>query len=558
MLLNLHVKNLALIDESEIEFGKGFNVLTGETGAGKSLVIGSVNLALGERAPKGLVREGADSALIELVFSADSEEARDMIASLGIDNNGSEILITRKISAAGRSICRINGETVSLSALKKVSPCLIDIHGQHSHEELRVMQNHLRYLDNYLSAELGDLLPQMRDLYRVCRDRKQELDSQSMDHEEQLREISFLQFEIDEINQAGLRLGEDEELEKDYRKLQHGVKLVEAMSEAQQQCSSGADSASERIARSVRSLRDTAGYDEKVDELAGQLAEIESLLDDFSVDLAETLETADFSEERFSEVEGRLNEINRLKEKYGRTIPEILQTKREKETRLEQLNHYETYLQDLKKQYQEAEQKMHEMADHISEIRQKRAPEFAAAIRENMLDLNFDYAEFEIRFEENEKIQETGKDKVRFLISVNPGESLMPLDQAASGGELSRIMLAVKTVLAENDSIDTLIFDEIDTGISGRTAQKTAEKMKKISAHRQLICITHLPQIAAMADSHFLIEKSSANGRTVSAVRRLSRDDSTEELARMLGGVEITDAVRQNAKEMKEMAEKFS
>lgn len=555
MLWNLYVKNLALIHESEIAFGPGLNILTGETGAGKSMIIGSVNLAMGGRAPKGLVREGAESALVELTFHTDEEEVRDLMRQMDLDDASGEIIITRKITAAGRSVCRVNGETVSLSALKTLTSHLIDVHGQHSHESLRTAGNHRTFLDAYAGEDLKPLLTDMKDLYHTWQEQKKILQENSINREEQLREISFLEFEIREIEEASLTPGEDETLEKEYRRLSHSQKTAESYAAVNGWCASGEGSASEQIGRALRELLEASRYSEEASEFADRLSEISSLLDDFNMDLSSAMEETEDSGQALAEAEKRLNEINRLKEKYGHTIADILALREEKIRRLEQLNHYEEYLEQLRKDLGQTEEKLYACAERISAVRKKKAAVFEQAVCKVMKELNFAHVEFSVAFSRLEEPAAHGIDGIRFLISTNPGEPVRPLDQVASGGELSRIMLAVKTVLARKDHTGTLIFDEIDSGISGRTAQCVAEKLRETARHHQLICITHLPQIAAMADTHFLIEKSTDAGRTVSEVRALDREDSIRELARMLGGAEITDTVRDNAREMKEMAE---
>lgn len=554
MLLNLHVRNLALIDETEIEFGRGLNVLTGETGAGKSLIIDSVNLALGGRISRGMIRKGEPEALIELVFEASDPVLTGHLAEYDIYPEDGELIISRKILASGRSVFRVNGETVSASKIKKIASFLIDIHGQHEHESLLVKKNHLKYLDAFAKKSLQDLPAQMSDAYRSYDQIRRKLKDTQMNKEERARELSFLTFEIEEIENAGLYEGEDEKLEEQYRRLSNGQKIMSALNECYQLCASEDGCASETIGMAARRLQDAASYDEGLQTLAGQLEEIDSLLGDFNTDLSRYLDDVDYSAETYEKTGNRLDEINHLKMKYGKSVSDILNAAEEKKARCEQLKNYEDYQKKLRKQLENTEKTLKKLSDRISDIRKKCAVEFSHLVEQSLRELNFLDVHFQIDFQTLDHYTKNGRDDVRFLISTNPGEPLKPLDQVASGGELSRIMLALKTILASEDEIDTLIFDEIDSGISGRTAQKVAEKMKLTARHHQILCITHLPQIAAMADCHYLIEKKAEDMHTVSSVRRLNEEESVSELARMLGGVEITRAVLDNAREMKRLA----
>ena len=554
MLLNLHVKNLALIEESEVTFGSGLNILSGETGAGKSIIIGSVNLALGGKVSRSMLRENAEFALVELIFSIENEAQAEVLRALDIFPENGEIIMSRKIYASGRSVSRINSETVSASVMRKVASLLIDIHGQHEHESLLAKRNHMKYLDDFAKRVLAErkLLAEVYDEYTVCR---KKLEEASLDAKQQARELSFLQYEIDEIDQADLKPGEDEALEADFKKMSHGRKITEAIAECQELCSEGNENAADLIGRSVRALHMVAQFDASMEALSGQLEEVENLFSDFNRELSGYASELNFSEEAFQQIEDRLNQINHLKAKYGKTIERILEARQEKEEKLDQLQHYEEYRQQLQENLSQAEAKLNQLCQEVTEIRKSYAKDLTVQTTAALQDLNFLDVRFEMEFSRLDHFTANGWDETRFMISTNPGEPLKPLDAVASGGELSRIMLALKTVLAEHDEIETLIFDEIDSGISGRTAQMVAEKIKMTSKNHQIICITHLPQIAAMADHHFLIEKTSSADSTISNIRPLEREESIQELARMLGGVKITDTVLQNAKEMKEMAD---
>lgn len=555
MLQNLHVKNLALIDEAEVEFAEGLNILSGETGAGKSIIIGSINLALGEKVPKELLRDNDDTAFVELVFYVDNPEVLEAIRRLGIEVEDEIIILNRKITS-GRAIARINGEAVSASRLKEVAALLIDIHGQHEHQSLLHKKKHLEILDAYAKDALGDRIERLSRCYYEYRKLEEEWANASMDSEERSRELSFLQYEVDEIQQASLRVGEDEELEQLYRKFSNGKKLMDAVNMAYAAVGAEDGNASERIGRALRELSAVAQYDEKVAGLEEQLADIDNLLADVSHEMAAYLSDEEFDDETYFETEKRLDLINHLKSKYGTTIEAILAACQEKTDRINILKDYDEYLNQLSTKKNQKMQELDDLCEQVSKLRQKESVKLCAAIQESLQELNFLDVRFTMEFARTQDYTAFGTDDVEFMISTNPGEPVKPLGKVASGGELSRIMLAIKTVMAESDDIATLIFDEIDSGISGRTAQMVSEKMNLIAKNHQIICITHLPQIAAMANSHFLIEKSVEHQSTYSRIKRLKEEESVEELARMLGGVEITDTVMQSAREMKQMAAK--
>ena len=554
MLQSLHVKNLALIDEAEVNFEKGLNILSGETGAGKSIIIGSVNLALGGKASRDMVRRDADYALVELIFQIENEELEEKLKALDVYPEDHQVIMTRKLMS-GRSVCRINSETVAASRMRDVASFLIDIHGQHEHQSLLSYKNHLKYLDAYAGNEVENVKTALAKAFKTYQAKKKELSEASFDEEQQARELSFLQFEIEEITNANLQDGEDEELETLYRKLANGRKIMESAGTAHELTAGSGENASELIGRALRELISVSAYDETMQSLSDQLSEIDSLLGDFTHELSAYLSDTDFSEELFCRTQERLDEINHLKSKYGDSIEKILHALEEKEAKAEKLAHFDAYRKQLEDELAKQEAVVRNYSDQLHEIRQKYAKIFVKEVTQSLIDLNFLDVRFEMRFEKLDHYTANGQDDARFYISTNPGEELRPLEQIASGGELSRIMLALKTVLAEHDDIETLIFDEIDSGISGRTAQMVAEKMKMTGKNHQIICITHLPQIAAMADAHFLIEKMAENGSTVSQIRMLEREESISELARMLGGVKITDRVLESAKEMKELAE---
>lgn len=554
MLLNLHVKNMALIRELDVDFTGGLNILSGETGAGKSIILGSINVALGMQGFKGFAREDADSALVELVFSAETEAIRQKMLELDLPLEDGQLILSRRM-ANNRSISKVNGETVPVSVIRELASVLIDIHGQHEHQSLLYQKNHLKILDEFAGAQLQPLKEKGAVLYEAYAANKKELESARLDEAQRKKEFDFLQYEVEEIDNCNLRPNEDEELEQQFKRLANARRIAQDASEAYQLLSEGRENASDFVSRALQRIMAVSAYDEHLSNLNNQLAEVESLLTDFNRELSDYLEELTFDEKEFSQVEERLDTINRMKTKYGNSIEQILAYREEKEARLQQLLDYDTYLAKLEKQYKESEQRLRENAEAMSEIRTCFAKKLSAVIQEELQDLNFLETKFAIRVEQTAEPGANGFDEVCFLISLNPGLPLRPLADVASGGELSRIMLALKTVLAEKDEMPTLIFDEIDVGISGRTAQKVSEKMALIARNHQVLCITHLAQIASMADSHFLIEKIVQDGRTVTRIRTLEREESVEELARILGGAQITELTMQSAREMKELAE---
>lgn len=558
MLRSLRVKNLALIRETEVEFGEGLNILTGETGAGKSLLIGSVNLALGGKFEKDMLRRGEENGLVELVFDCEEERLAEKLKSMDLEpSEDGTVILSRKLSS-GKSICRINGETVTAKQVKELSELLIDIHGQHEHQSLLNKKKHMEILDAYAGAEFAECAGRVAALYHECTALEKKITEETLDDTSRSREQSLAEFEQKEIADASLQPGEDEELEQAYRKMSNSRKIAESLAESYQLSGNDAeDGAGNSLSRALRALRSVTMYDPALEQMEEQLAEVESLLSDYNHDVSEYMSELEFDEEDFRSTEDRLNTINHLKGKYGNTIEKILRYKEEKEAYLEKLADYDAYMQKLNAEWEEKQALLKKACEELSEIRRKNAAVLTQKLKDALIGLNFLTVEFDIAVRPGQAITAKGYDDVEFLISTNPGESLKPLNQVASGGELSRVMLAIKTVLAGKDAIDTLIFDEIDTGISGRTAWKVAEQLSILAGAHQVICITHLPQIAAMADVHFIIEKSSTDDMTITDIHKVAEEESLAELARLLGSDTLTEAALSNAKEMKEQANGF-
>lgn len=553
MLQNLHVKNLALIDEIEVEFKDGLNILTGETGAGKSIILGSISLALGGRYTKDILRQGAEYGFVELTFLVENESQQKKLKEMDIYPEEGMVTLSRRLMA-GRSVSRINGETVQMGLLKEVSSILIDIHGQHEHQSLLYKKNHLGIVDAFAREYLEEDKKKAAQAYKAYKACEKELKEAMADESQRAKELSFLKFEVSEIQEAHLLPGEDEELESLYRRMTNSKKIADSVNEAYLYTSEGGGNASEALSRAIRALSEASEYDDRAAQLYDQLVEVDSLLNDFNRELADYSKTCEFSDEEFYETENRLNEINHLKTKYGDTVEKILDYCASQEERIGILEDYDNYILRLKDQYAKAEEALRQSTARLTKIRKKQAKILEQAIEEGLKDLNFENVKFRIQFESTKDYTAEGMDDIEFMISLNPGQPVKPLAGVASGGELSRIMLAIKAVMAKRDEIETLIFDEIDVGISGRTAQKVSEKMAFIGTKHQVICITHLAQIAAMADHHYMIEKSTKKGDTKTSIELLDEKRSIEELARILGGARITDTVVQSAVEMKELA----
>lgn len=550
MLINLHVKNLALIDEADVFFDEGLNILTGETGAGKSILLGSINLALGAKASRDMLGKHGDYASVELLFQVDDSTV-SALAAKDIFVTDNQVLISRKFTE-NRNIMKINGENVTLSTVRDITALLIDIHGQHEHQSLIYPVNHLKILDRFARHELESAMKEYERLYEKYKELEQRLEEFDMDEEERKRNLDFLEYEINEIEAAALCPGEDEKLEAEHRRAKNSRKIVDALAQAQECLSSdSAEGAASLIGRACKAVSEAVQYDEAIAGLASQLSDIESLISDLGRDLSSYMCDLEFDEEQYNSIEERLDIINNLKAKHGGSIDNVLIALDAKRQKFDFLNEYEHNRKKVLEELEIAHNKLVEAADCITDIRKRAAKKLEIEIKQALLELNFLSVEFKIDFKPLEKPSYNGMDHVEYLISVNPGEEVKPLAKVASGGELSRIMLAIKTVLADQDEIDTLIFDEIDTGISGRTAQMVANKLDSIAKSRQVICITHLPQIAAMAKKHFGIIKSIKDNTTVTSITELDYDGSVMELARMLGGDSISQTAISNARELK-------
>ncbi len=556
MLRNLHIKNLALIHEIDVDFSEGLNILTGETGAGKSIIIDSISLALGGRVTRDMTHS-KEPALSELVFEVSDPDALKNLSLLDVQAEDGVVVISRKI-VDGRSTLRVNGETRTASDVRRLAGSLLDIHGQSEHQKLLNTDMQLSLLDDYGKERITPQKAEVAKAYHLWNSIRRELGEEELSEEERARRISFLEFEIGEIEDAGLKEGEDEEIELLYKKLANSRKISEAIEEVH--IATGYDeaaSAGEIIGRALKKLEGVSSYDDSLQDFTDQLSEIDSLLNDFNRAISDYGDNLSFEAESFQETEERLNLLNKLKVKYGNTIEAILDYRDKKQDELNRLLEYEEHRSRLQTQLEQAEDVLKQASAKLTKLRQEYAETFTREVTKQLSGLNFARVDFALSFKENASYSANGKDTVTYMISTNPGSERGPLNKVVSGGELSRIMLGIRTMFADSDTTDTLIFDEIDTGISGRTAQKVAEKLAQVAKHHQVLCITHLPQIAAMADTHYGITKSLSDSEAITEIQRLDDCESVDELARMLGGAEITENTRNSAREMQEMCRQF-
>lgn len=546
MLINIHVKNLALIDELDIEFGRGLSILTGETGAGKSIIIGAIGIGLGGRFSRELLRDREKDGLVELTFNL-SGEKEDIVPEEYIEDG--QIIISRKLSGE-RVINRINGETVTAGKIREIAERLINLHAQHEQTTLLREEMHIEILDSSDKA-LAELKDKVAKDYREYTANHNELAGMTEDASERIKRADYLSYEVKEIEEASLVPGEDEELEKLYQKMNNSREIREITEEVYGITGyDSSSSAGNSFSRAVQRLRTLERLDKDADPLISQITDIDSLISDFNHALSEYINEADFDEETYSTTEKRLDLINSLKAKYGRTIDDILKSGDEMKAELEKLLGYDERVKELTEKDKVLYEKLEASSEKLSKARIKQAEVLCTNISAALAQLNFNKVEFYMDISRLDRISASGRDRAVFMISTNVGEAAKPLHMVASGGELSRIMLAIKSCLADADSTPTLIFDEVDVGISGITAQKVAEMMKKLSESHQIISITHLPQIASKADTNYLIEKVVRDEKTYSGIRRIDGDEKIHEIARLLGGETITDNVISAAREL--------
>lgn len=555
MIVSLNIRDVALIEAVDIEFGEGLNIISGETGAGKSMVIDSLNFILGQRPPKDFIRAGAQTAQVECVLEV-SEENKSEIAELGIGiEEDNLIIIERRLMNTGKTSFKMNGKTVTVGMVKEVSSLLFDLHGQHEHQSLLKASKHIQLLDRFCGEEIIKLQNNLSALikeYKSIISSIREIETEGSDRESRLE---LYRFQINEIDGAALKPREEEELNSQKKVLENTEEIMEKSASAINYLSDGAEgTAVELLSMGKDMLEQLSALDPECESLWEAAETVFIQLDDMIRDLKRYAENLEHDPQSLAEVENRLDVIYRQKLKYGKTVEDILEYGEKVKTKYEILLNSGERLDSLKKDKKACEQKIVKICGKISELRKKESEAVARSIEKNLRDLGMKDARFEISIERKQEFSSDGFDKVEFLISPNIGEEVKPLAKIASGGEISRVMLALKNVLADVDTIETFVFDEIDTGVSGRTAQMVAEKMSLLAKKHQILCITHLPQIAAMADIHLKVEKKSGSGKTVTQVYALDEEKSVNELARLIGGAKITDATLAAAAEMRKLA----
>ena len=566
MLLNVHIKNIALIEDANINFTDGLNILTGETGAGKSIIMGALKIGMGGKLPKDMLRDPEKEGFCQLLFFIDDESLVKQLQELGVTpSEDGEIIITRRI-VNGRTMNTINDQTVTAAKLKDVSALLVDMHAQHEQQILLKKAEHLNIMDKFAKRPLASLKQKYEDCYKTFEDLRKELEEGQMDEGERKRKLEYIRFEAGEIEGARLVPGEDEELEKQYRKMVNAKDIVEAVSEVYSITGYNRNaSAGNEIGRALASLKAIKGLDEEIESIFSELTNIDSLLNDFNVSVSDYMQSMEFDESEFHEETTMLtpqdvraaqfekNIRGYRTEEVDRFLDKVEEQLKQDEAKLVQ---YEEYAEELQQKVKTAKKELDQAAEALSAERKIQAKELCKRVSEALEDLSFNQIRFDMHFDRLTHPGTSGIDDCYFVVSTNVGEKERPLYEVASGGELSRIMLAIKSCMASEDNIDTLIFDEIDVGISGRAASSVAAKLAVISKAHQVISITHLPQIAAMADSHYRIEKVVKDGKTITQISKLDREESVLEIARLLGGAEITNAAVENARDMKELADK--
>lgn len=557
MLCELNITNIALIKSLRIEFTRGLNALTGETGAGKSIVVDCVNLALGHRGGRELVRTGQEKGSVKALFDiGDNAACAEFLNEMQIDYDDGYVEVSRDLLANGKGICRINGNVVPLGNLKAFTSMLVDLHGQQEHQRLLSPENHVLYLDSFGGSEIELLKQKMKEAYTEFASVRQSLNRLNEDEKNLSQRFDILSMQVKEINSAKLREGEEEELERKSKLFENSQKLSDNIRIAYERVYLGGKSlsAQESLKRASDALKGIADLDEQYASLSAQLEEILYSVKDVGYELQSIFEDLSFDPAEADRVQDRLETLKKLKRKYGPEVSDVIAYGKKCASELEKLKNLDDSRAELEMQYEKAKEALKTAAEKLSAKRKEVAVKLEKAIKQQLADLGMGRTEFEVEFRPASGIGENGSEEIEFMISPNPGEPLRPLATIASGGEVSRFMLAIKVILAENDGIDTMIFDEIDTGISGRMAQTVGEKMAMLGKDKQVICVTHLAQIAALADTQFLVEKSVQDGRTNSSVQKLSDEGRVEELVRLVGGAETDASGESHARSMLQAA----
>ena len=552
MILELYMKNCALVDELRLNLEEGLNILTGETGSGKSIIIDALNLCLGEKYDRSFLRRGTKKGLVEAVFFIDNNDLKEKLNEYGLDIEDNQIIISREIFVDGKSISRINGRNVKLSLLKEISSYLIDIHGQHQNQVLFRKETHIEFLDLFGEKKLKEVKEDYIDVYREYNDLKKELNklTENKDDMQIQREIDLIKFQINEIESANLSSNEYEELLKQRDIYRNGEKIYNNLNDCYSNLYNGSMNAFDFISKATKELSSISQYDDKLKDYHEAIEGIMYQIQDISRDVRNYKESIDFSPYELEQIEQRVDTVNNLRRKYGETIEDILKYKDKINNRLEEILNRDEKVEKLKVDISKIENILFIKSNNLTNIRKYVANLLEVKILEELESLNMKNVSFKVCFKDLNAFTYSGKDDIEFMISFNLGESLKPIYKVASGGEMSRFMLAFKTILSDIDKINTLVFDEIDTGISGIAAQIVGEKLRDISNKKQIICITHLPQIAANADIHFCIEKITSNDRTYTTIKKLGYDNRINEIARLIAGSNITEKTIEHAKEI--------
>ncbi|WP_019241331.1 MULTISPECIES: DNA repair protein RecN [Bacillus] len=564
MLVELSIKNFAIIEELNLSFTNGLTVLTGETGAGKSIIIDAINLLAGGRGSSEFVRHGESKLEIEGMFLVpdDDHPIYEKALQFGLEICEGAIILRRDISQNGKSVCRINGKLVTISVLREIGRTLIDVHGQHEHQELMDFHFHLPLLDQFGGQEISSAYEEYEEIYGKYSSVLKQYNSLNQDERQTVHRLDFLTFQYNEIQKANLQLNEDEELAEEKKQINNFEKIYEGL-HTSYQALRGEQKALDWLSIAMNQMDELSELDSNAKSLAEAISNSYYLLEETSLSIRNTFEMLEYDPERLNIIENRLNELNTLKRKYGKTIDEILAYYADIEVEIETLQNRETHLSQLEKELTSLKADLLVEAVNLSNIRQKYAKLLTENIHQELKELYMEKTKFEVVFLQkpsmdaplrDQDIARNGLDEVEFYISTNPGEPLKPLAKTASGGELSRIMLALKNIFSKHSGITSIIFDEVDTGVSGRVAQAIAEKIHKVSVDSQVLCISHLPQVAAMSDTHLYIEKKTKDGRTKTSVQSLEYNEKIKEIARMISGVEITDVTKKHAEELLQQA----
>jgi len=557
LLAELSIKNFAIIETLTTSLKKGLTVLTGETGAGKSVIIDAIHLLVGGRGSIDYVRHGEERAEIEGLFLIENgHPCFEKAAQFGIEIEEGMVVLQRMVYKTGKNVCRINGKLVTISTLREIGATLIDIHSQHEHQDLMNEQKHIHLLDQYGGQDIQHALLEYKNVFEEFEKTEKALKRLNQNEQEMAQRLDLLKFQWNEIQDAQLKMNEDVELEKEKRKLANFERLYESL-QITYDSLRGDEKGLDWLSLAMNHIQEAAELDKNLGSVSESVMNSYYILEDTVTTIRSHLDSLEYNPERLNEIEQRLNEIHRLKRKYGKTVEEILEYASKIEEEIEEIENRESHIEQLMKQKELLDKDLQIEAENVSILRKKVAQTLTDSIHQELKELFMDKTVFEVRFQRSEHYKKDGTDQIEFYLSTNPGEPLKPLSRVASGGELSRIMLALKSIFSRHQGVTSIIFDEVDTGVSGRVAQAIGEKIFKIAYHSQVICISHLPQVAAMADTHMHIDKKIEGNRTKTEINELNETNRMKEIARMISGAEITEVTENHAKEMIELADKI-